>query len=302
MAQRTSGRGHNLIGTSTGTGAVPPERGKLPTGGSHRRTQTHWCPVIQSRKGSPSPPAHRYCLALVVCLLVSGTSRAETLRVAVAANFYPTMNLLAEHFEQRTGHRIQLISGSSGKLAAQLLRGAAADLFLSADAARATYLEKQGLGVPGSRRVYAYGRLALVSRNPEPLQTLLTGNFDRLAMANPGLAPYGLAAEQSLEALDVQINADQRVHGENVSQAFHFFARGGVDLALIARSQLEHPESQKAFVELLPENLHAPLEQHMVLFDAGEAARGLYEFLGGTEAAGIIRSAGYRPPQPGGAP
>ncbi|MBC6428620.1 MAG: extracellular solute-binding protein, partial [Cellvibrionales bacterium] len=78
-----------------------------------------------------------FCPAILLALtLLAPPATAETLRVAVAANFTPTMRQLAADFEQQTGHSVELITASSGKLATQIMQGLDPDLFLSADARR----------------------------------------------------------------------------------------------------------------------------------------------------------------------
>ena len=96
-------------------------------------------------------------LKLLACFFVlfgslMGTSQAvaDELKVAVASNFYPTMKLIAKHFELRIAgssglhHKVILIPGSSGKHYAQIINGAPFDVFFSADIERARMLEQEG--------------------------------------------------------------------------------------------------------------------------------------------------------------
>ena len=150
---------------------------------------------------------------------------ADEVRVAVASNFRPVLQRLAGDFESRTGHELLISSGSTGKHYAQIRNGAPFDLFLAADSQRPARLETDGGTVPGSRVTYALGKLVLWSRDATLVddsgQVLRDGNFRRLAIANPELAPYGRAARETLEALSAwEVVKTKLVRGENISQVF----------------------------------------------------------------------------------
>ena len=236
-------------------------------------------------------------LFLFLGLLFSSTSYAEKARVAVAANFYPALNELVEDFEKTYKHRVQLVVGSSGKLAAQIIQGAPFDLFLSADGARPLELEKRELIVPGSRRTYATGRLTVTSgkyAEANPLDQLMAGNFERLAMANPDLAPYGRAAEQSLDALSLNPDRKQIIYGENLSQTYHFLHTGHVDLAFVALSQVLDKGLDDDRFALVPETLYQPIEQQMVLLNGNKAAAALHQYILSAIAQKQIAQLGYK--------
>ncbi len=126
-------------------------------------------------------------------LLLSLSAAADPVRVAVAANFAkPLETLVALYQRDHPDADIETTVASTGKLAAQIRRGAPFDIFLAADARRPTELDQEGLGVEGSRRVYAMGRLALWSKQ-DGLDLgpalLKSGDISPLALANPRLAP-----------------------------------------------------------------------------------------------------------------
>ncbi|MDF2177019.1 molybdate ABC transporter substrate-binding protein [Aliiglaciecola sp. CAU 1673] len=129
---------------------------------------------------------------------------AKPLQVAVASNFKNTLSELVVLFEQCHGQKVVLSSGASGKQYAQIRQGASFDAFFAADSERPKLLELNGHVVTNSRFTYALGRLALWTKKPElmPLgyQSLEAG-YQRLAIANPKLAPYGQAAQQALVRL-----------------------------------------------------------------------------------------------------
>lgn len=222
--------------------------------------------------------------------------------VAVATNFLPVAEALETVFEEETGHDIRLAAGSTGKLAAQIVNGAPFDAFLAADSARPEMLEAQGLAVADSRFTYAIGRLALWSTDPaligsDGAETLASAGFDRLAMANPRLAPYGVAAEETLAALGLaETLAGQVVLGENVGQAQALVATGNAELGFVALSGIEDGVTGGS-LWLVPETLHQPIRQDAVLLKRAPpdgSAKAFLDFLGSEKAREIIAARGYR--------
>ena len=241
-------------------------------------------------------------LPLVLPLMILSTTEAAEVRVAAAANFAATLHTLAEDFGSETGHHIMVSSGSTGKHYAQIRNGAAFDVFLAADSARPERLEAEGLGIANSRFTYATGRLALwVPGRRElgpPEQYLRNADFRHLAIANPRLAPYGLAAEQALRAWQLWERLQPKlVRGENIAQAFQFVATGNASAGLIALPSLlagGHPAAGS--YRVIPPELHQPIDQQGLLLRRGEAAEAFLDYLQGEAAAGLIRAAGYAVP------
>ncbi|MEI6115348.1 MAG: molybdate ABC transporter substrate-binding protein, partial [Burkholderiales bacterium] len=165
---------------------------------------------------------------VLVALAAIGTSaQAAEVIVAVAANFTAPMQKIAAQFERETGHKAILSFGATGKFYAQIRNGAPFQVLLSADDTTPAQLEKDGLGVSGSRFTYAIGKLVLWSKQTNFVddkgEVLKSGKFDRLALADPKLAPYGAAAIEAMTKMGLQSQlAPKVVQGENISQAFQF--------------------------------------------------------------------------------
>jgi molybdate transport system substrate-binding protein len=184
-------------------------------------------------------------LGAALCLVATFTAltaRAEDLNIAVAANFYGTLQKLAPKFEQASGHKLLLSAGSSGQLYSQIREGAPFDVLLSADSDRPKQLEGDGLGIAGSRFTYAIGTLVLWSPRAGVVdadgEVLRTGKYRMIGIAEPRTAPYGAAAQQVLTALGLwdKLNQEKRLAvGENINQAWQFAATGNVDMACRAR-------------------------------------------------------------------
>lgn len=245
----------------------------------------------------------------LLCLFVGvpwvASLHAEPLQVAVAANFTAPMRELAERFEAETGYPLALSFASSGKFFAQITHGAPYAVFFSADQSTPKMLERQGLAVSGSRITYAIGTLTLWSSHDALVDSqgkvLKQGQFRKLALANPRLAPYGVAAVETLTAMGlVESTRDRWVMGENISQAFQFVYSGAAPLGLVALSQVRaETASGKGSAWVVPEHLHAPIRQDAVLLRPAEnnpVARKLLEYVQGSAARGLIEAYGYRLP------
>ena len=229
---------------------------------------------------------------------------AQDARVAVASNFVNTVQVLALKFSEQTPYKISLSAASTGKLYAQIRQAAPFDVFLSADRQTPERLADEGLAVKETLFHYARGRLVFVSQAPSSStaaeQLLRQAQFKKLAIANPELATYGLAAKQTLEALGLLPKVQARlVMGENIGQTAHFVFSGNADAGLLPRAfALETPEQKKLYQNswLVPEALHQPIIQTAVLLTRGQnntAARLFLQYLQQPEAQGIIASHGY---------
>ena len=249
-------------------------------------------------------------LALLTLLLASlsnaasaatATAAAKAL-VAVAANFKNTADVLAARFEATSGHEVVLVSGATGKLYTQIRNGAPFDLFLAADTERPQLLASSG-DSPAAPRTYASGRLGLWVRgahpNPDDPAGSLTG-LRRVAIANPSLAPYGVAAMAVIDQLALREHMEGRLaYGENVAQAYALIAAGAAEGGLIAWSLLnEGGRSAESWP--VPTAWHPAIDQDAVLLNHGAenpAAVAFFDYLYSPAAREIIRERGYVVPE-----
>jgi molybdate transport system substrate-binding protein len=245
----------------------------------------------------------QFWLMAFVSLLASSPVFAGEVSVAVAANFTAPMKQIAAEFEKETGNNVKLSFGSTGKLYAQIRNGAPFDVLLAADVATPERLEQEGLAK--APFVYALGRLALWSASPgfvdESGGVLRKGNFDRLAIADPKLAPYGVAATQVIEKLGLSsVLKEKLVMGENIGQTYQFASSGNAELAFVALSQvMQEGKVEKGSHWLVPATLYNPIRQSAALLSSAKdpaSAQALLDFLKGEKAAAIIRSYGYELP------
>lgn len=241
-------------------------------------------------------------LTALLAALCTNAAMADTVQVAVAANFTAPMKAIAAVFEKTTGHKAELVIGSTGKFYAQIKSGAPFDVFLSADDDTPARLEQEGLVVKGSRFTYATGKLVLWSANASLVddkgEVLKKGDFRKLAVANPKVAPYGAAAVETLTKLKLHDAITPKlVQGESIGQAFNFVATGNAELGFVALSQvLEGGKLKSGSAWTVPANLHAPIVQDAVVLTRGKdnkAAAELVALLKSERIKDLIRSYGY---------
>jgi len=241
---------------------------------------------------------------VTLCACASGLSEAQAgeVSVAVAANFAAPMRQIVAAFEQDTGHKASLALGSTGRFYAQIKSGAPYSVLLAADDTTPTRLENEGFAVTRTRFTYAIGKLVLWSKQAglvdDKGEVLRTNKFDRLALADPRLAPYGAAAIETLKRLGLQETLKPKfVQGENIAQAYQFVATGNAALGFISLSQV-YAEGRltQGSVWRVPESFYPPIRQDAILLREArnsEAAKSLLQYLRSDKARAIIRSYGY---------
>ena len=195
----------------------------------------------------------RYLAILVVGLLTaqhviadrdSGT-RVKSLKIAVATNFAPALDEIALEFTTATNIGVRVVTGSTGKLYAQIKNGLDVDLFLSADQVRIRRLVDDGLTLKDTLTTYAVGRLVWWHPGTEPIIASENGFDIRkdirvITYAQPDLAPYGKAAEEALsKCFRIDRSKVRFVHGENVGQTFAHIATGNADAGLVAQASIK---------------------------------------------------------------
>jgi molybdate transport system substrate-binding protein len=245
-------------------------------------------------------------LSLSLALLAitdSSGAMAGDITVAVAANFAGTLEQLRKDFEATGDHKLLLISGATGKFTTQIMEGAPFDVFLSADDKASKKLIEGGQAIPGFEFTYAIGTLALYSADPQLIKgdgeaVLRAGTFSKLAIANPKLAPYGVAAEATMKALGIYDGIKHKiVMGENIGQTFGMIDSGSAGLGFVALSQVLGSDSgRKGSYWSVPASLHEPIKQNVVLLSRAKNnpdARAFLEFLQSAEAREKIKKAGY---------
>ena len=248
------------------------------------------------------PSSLRRLLTLSAALVFSSLAHAESVQIAVAANFTTPAKALAEIFTKTTGHEAKLSFGATGAFYTQIKNGAPFDILLAADDERPARLDKEGDTVPGSRFTYAIGQLALWSAKPGFVDgegaVLKNGQFNKIAIANAKLAPYGAAAMETMEKLGLTAALQSKlVTGESIGQTYNFIATGNAELGFVALAQvLDGGKLKSGSMWAVPAKYHAPIVQDAVILKraAGNpAAKAWMELLRSPRTKDFIRSYGY---------
>ena len=245
-------------------------------------------------------------LLSVVTVFFASLVNAQQATVVVAANMKPAMDEIYQQYKMAGGQDLRIIYGSSGNFARQIQQGAPFNLFISADEGFPMALHRQGLTVDEGK-VYAIGRLALIahksrkmklSLNPVELKKVID-DTNKIAIAKPDMAPYGKAAIDFLNAIGLYESAKNKIiFGESISSATMFVTSGSAGIGLTAYSLAKSKEVvQIADHLLIPENLHEPIKQRMVLLkNSPKAIVDFYAYLQSAKAKAVLRAHGYSTP------
>lgn len=253
----------------------------------------------------------RFFLGLIVlfsgnCLLAQQpVSPSATLRIAAAADLQPVLPPLLRQFEQQTGIRADASFKSSATLATQIINGAPFDLFLAADTSFPQRVIDAGRAQQIQPIPYAKGTLVLWTRNDSGVSSLrpeaLTGGAVRsIAIANPEHAPYGRAAQATLEhwhLLDA-VRPKLRI-AENIAQAAQYAESGNAQVGFISLTAALTPrlKAEGHFVRIPPED-HPPILQGAIVVRGAahaQAAHRFLEFLRSPAIARVLAAEGLEP-------
>ena len=250
------------------------------------------------------------CALLIVTLAGAGCRSEATkngqqdLTIAAASNLTDAFAEIGPKFTSKTGIRVVFSFGSTTDLAKQIENGAPFDVFTAADSEHVEQLETKGLLTPGTRAIYARGRLVMwlppgSNLKPERIQDITAKPFERIAIAKPDVAPYGRAAVGSLRALGIWNDIEGKViYAQNVSQAKQYTATGNAEVAFIPLALVKMGEG--SYLEIGDE-LHQPIDQALGIIREStkqKAARRFVDFLLSAEGRDLLAKNGYRRPPP----
>jgi molybdate transport system substrate-binding protein len=239
-------------------------------------------------------------IAIGIVLFAQLCVAQDTITVAAAADLTDVEQPLAAAFARaQPGNWIRFVTGSSGMLAQQIENSAPYDVFLSANAQFVDRLSSAGKILSGSVHIYAVGRVAVLWRDGKPhaLSDLRKSWVRFVALPNPQLAPYGVAAEQSIRHAGIWDTVRPKiVFGENVRQTLQLFDSGNADAVLTSDSLVQTRGAQ-----VIPDDWHAPIEQKCGIVATSarkELSRRFVRFLLGPTSQAILAQFGFSPPTP----
>ncbi|BDX22037.1 molybdate ABC transporter substrate-binding protein [Polynucleobacter sp. TUM22923] len=242
-------------------------------------------------------------LLLLLAGIIQAQAQAQSHNVAAASDLKFAIEQIGVNFHKVNSQPIKLIFGSSGLLTQQAMNGAPFGMLMSADEQMIDQLHKAGK-TEDAGQMYAIGRIVLMQKKDSALR-ISADKADlmkaikrakKIAIANPEHAPYGRAAKEYLQTLGLwEIAEPKLVYGENISQATTYVLTGAADFGISALSLALSPQlkSISSFV-LIPEELHRPLRQKMVLLKgATPSVKAFYGYLQEPVARQVMSSYGF---------
>ena len=231
--------------------------------------------------------------------------------IASASSIREPLDKIVQLYKREHQVDINVSYGASGNLTHQILRGAPFQLFLSANAEFPIRIENAGYHLEPPLD-YATGKLVLYANSRSNCDVengvsglsdqILQGSIKRIAIANPELAPYGIAARQALENANVWNNVNPYLaYGNSVAQAAQFALSGAADCAVISLSLALHAGlNTQGRYKIIDSGSHSPISHQMILLKtAGHEAKSFYQFLQSPEVANIFMRHGFKSPAKG---
>lgn len=240
---------------------------------------------------------------LFLITMLSVASASEIL-VSAASDLTGAFKEIGKMYEKESGNRVVFNFGSTGMLAQQIEGGAPVDLFAAANKRYIDELEKKGLIISETKRVYAIGRIVLATPKGgvklNSVEELTRPDIKRIAIANPSHAPYGMAAKEAMEKNGIWNKIkDKVVYAENIRQAMQYLETGNVDAAILALSATMGSDIN--YTPILQE-LYSPIEQTLAVIKGGKnekKARELAEFINGPKGRAVMDRYGFGLPSGG---
>lgn len=227
-------------------------------------------------------------ISIVIMPRVMLAQSQKNLTIAVASNYYPQMQKIAQEYQAQNNIKITLVSGSTGKLYLQILNHAPYDLFFAADSKHPEKLITQNKALKNSLVTYAKARLVLItaSKNTDlsklgerALSSLNNSSSYWLAMANPKLAPCGEAAEQVIRSLKLNQKLEGKiVRAENVSQVLGQVMSHAAQYGFVTYAQVQD-KLDSAQIWMIPENYYQPILEQAVVLKNSKNKKQAQEFL-----------------------
>jgi molybdate transport system substrate-binding protein len=233
-------------------------------------------------------------MVLFAMLLTSSYARAQTAKVAAAADLKFAMAELASQFEKDSGVKLEVVYGSSGNF----------DLFFSADSEYPQKLEAAGLAEPGTLREYAVGHIVIwtprdsgIDAAKDGWKSLLDQRVKKIAIANPEHAPYGRAALAALRKADIYEKVkDKLVYGENISQAAEFVQSGNAQAGIVSLSLTMSPAMKNGNRWEISPDSYPPIKQAAIILKASknkDTVRRFLDFVSGSQGRQILQRFGF---------
>lgn len=228
--------------------------------------------------------------------------------VAAAASLRYALDEIAANFEKKTGQKVRITYGATGNLVQQIEKAAPFQVLFAADTKGVKKLASESL-TEGEPVVFASGRISIVAPKGSPVavdgdlkglaEALAAGKVAHFAIANPDVAPYGVAAREALQKAGLWDKLTGKiVLGENIGQAAQFTTTGAAEAGIIAHSLAVAGElAPKLNAALIPASWHKPIEHGLAIVKgATPTAKAFADYVRGSEAKAVLERNGFSVP------
>jgi molybdate transport system substrate-binding protein len=247
----------------------------------------------------------RVMLYLAVSLslfFVSGISAAQELKLAVSKSILDPITDICQRFNQETKHKCKLTSASTGHLYGQIMHASPYDILLSSDESYTQALISALKADPDRRLIVAVGRVVLWSADPQInrkfIQEALANREDlSIAIANPGVTPYGVAAKEVLQHYQLWPHVQGRIiWGKNLQHTFDLISNNKVPLGFVALSQLSELVRQHEHFWEPASSSYRPVHHEAIALlpnRHAQATQAFMDFLQTKQSCEILQGSGY---------
>ncbi len=244
------------------------------------------------------------CLVFAIAPALSAQAAGKTY-VYAASSLTGAVTTLCAALEGQSGQRFIPVFGASSTLARQILQGAPADLYISANALWMDKVEEAGMIEPGSRMDIAENQLVVAAptTTAAPLELSDPNTFlkrlgkGRLAMGDPAHVPAGIYGKQALTRLGLWDAVQNRLAAAaNVRLALTFIERGETPLGIVYASDLVGRADARA-VAVFPAESHSPIRYPLATIrgKSSPEAIAFRRFLQSADGRAILTRYGFQP-------
>jgi molybdate transport system substrate-binding protein len=249
----------------------------------------------------------RLLAALAVLLLCTTVQASQTpVLVFAASSLKTSLDAMTGPILESTGAKITVSYASSAVLARQIVEGAPAELFISADTDWMDYADSRGRIKQGSRVNLLSNELVLIAPKDKAVALTIGPGFDlagalgngRLAIGEPASVPAGKYAKAALTTLGVWAGVEKKLApAENVRAALTLVSRGEAPLGIVYKTDAR-ADSTVSVVGTFPVETHP-----QILYPAAVTARGsraaadVLAFLGSPGATRMFQQFGFSKPR-----
>lgn len=247
----------------------------------------------------------RKTLFVFAFFLFALSANAEKITVFVASSASNALKEVKDEFlKTRKNDDIELVFGASGKHYQLLKEGREFDMFFSADTAYAEQIYKDSLALTRPA-VYALGVVALYSLDKHLIKDGISSlakqgqKIKHLSIANPKVAPYGVAATEALEKTKIyDVFKNKIVLGDNISQPVIHVDTGVAEVGIVAYSLVSAVNKPKGKALVIDNSLFSPLEQSFVITSYAKGTKkdlalAFYDFVLSDKGKEIIKKYGF---------